>query len=116
MQHLDLQLRNLRVRLIRRRLRQMGFREIADEASAETLLLLERDNSHEFNRNSRWLRIGLTFLVVLILGLSFWLHPPQRIPIAVPPSKKPSSSQSLPATTYPELPDFEEPTPLSYAS
>jgi len=107
---------NLRFWLIRRWLRQMGFREIADHASAETLLLLEKENSQEFNRIFRWFNIGLFAVVILNMWLIVWLRAMEPMPTAVPPPEKAHSSPALPATTDLELPDFEEPAPLSYAS
>ena len=116
MKFLHRQLLNLRVWLIRHQLRQIGFRNFADVASAEMILHLKLKPPYETTRTIRRLKILLTIEVFLLLWLHFWLHPPELVPITVPPPEKAHSSPALPATTAPELPDFVEPAQLSYAS
>jgi hypothetical protein len=110
MQFLHRQLLNLRVWLIRCQLRQTGFRKFADEASAETILRLKLKPPYETTRTFRRLKILLTIEMFLVLWLHFRLHPPELIPIAVPPFEKPSSSPSLPDAIVPLHRNFGEPT------
>ena len=110
MKHLYHPFLNLRVWLLRRRLRQMGFREIAEQVSVETLMRMEKGASREFNHTFRWLKIGLTVVVFLFLWLDFRLRSPQPVPITVPPPEKASSSASLPDAIVPLHRNFGEPT------
>ena len=110
MKHLHPQLHNLRVWLLRRRLRRLGFREVADQVSAETLMRLEMETSHEIRCIFRWFKIGLTAVVILSMWLIFWLRSLEPLPIAVPPPEKASSSPSLPDAIVPPHRNFGEPT------
>ena len=67
-----LQFRNLRVWLLRRRLRQMGFREVADRTSAETLLHLQMDSTETQRLILDCIKIGLMAVAVLSMWLFFW--------------------------------------------
>ena len=110
MKHLYHPFLNLRVWLLRRRLRQMGFREIAEQVSAETLMRMEKGAYREFNHTFRWLKIGLPVVVVLILWLNGWLRPPEPVSITVPPPEKAHSSPALPDAIVPLHRNFGEPT------
>lgn len=68
MKYLYLQFLRLRVWILRRRLRAMGFRDAADRANAETILRLQADLSHEPTRHFRWFEI-----IFMILGIFVWL-------------------------------------------
>jgi hypothetical protein len=110
MKHLYHPFLNLRVWLLRRRLRQMGFREIAEQVSVETLMRMEKGASREFNHTFRWLQILLTIEVVLLLSLHFWLRSLEPVPITVPPPEKAHSSPALPDAIMPLHRNFGEPT------
>ncbi len=68
MKYLYLQILRLRVWILRRRLRQMGFREAAERTNADTIIRLQRNFCSEPRRYLRWLE-----LAVLIAGLVIWL-------------------------------------------
>ena len=68
MKYLYLQVLRLRVWILRRRLRQMGFREAAERTNADTILRLQKGFCSEPRRYLRWLE-----LAVLIAGLVIWV-------------------------------------------
>jgi hypothetical protein len=68
MKYLHLQILRLRVWILRRRLREMGFREAADRTTPETILRLQADLSHGPKRHFRWFEI-----IFMILGIFVWL-------------------------------------------
>jgi hypothetical protein len=67
MKYLQLQILKVRVWMLRRRLRSMGFREVADRTVPQTLLRLKIERVERPNQVMRWLEIGL-----LITGLALW--------------------------------------------
>jgi hypothetical protein len=111
-----LQFRNLRVWLLRRRLRQMGFREVADRASAQTLLRLQMDASNSQRLILDWIKIGLITVAVLSMWLIFGFRLLEPIQIVVPPTEKPSSLPSLPDAMAPAHWNFGEPTLHPYTA
>ncbi len=68
MKYLYLQFLRLRVWILRRRLRQMGFREAANRTSPEILVRLEKVQPPASVRLLHWLRI-----VLLVAGILIWL-------------------------------------------
>lgn len=84
MKFLYLQFLRLRVWMLRRRLRRMGFRAAADRTHAHTLLHLKMDRAQRPNRVLRWIEIGL-----LIVGFALWLIFYLRIAGPIPPQAKP---------------------------
>jgi hypothetical protein len=115
MKRLYHQYRQLRVWFLRRRLRQMGFREVADLKLAETLVRLQMDPSEPQRLLLEGIKVALAVAVAGV-GLIFGLRLLEPIPIIVPPPEMFPSSPSLPDTFTPECPHFEEPNPHRYAA
>ena len=92
MKYLYLQFLRLRVWLLRRRLRRMGFRDAADRTHGQTLLHLKMDHAKRPSRILRWIEIGL-----LIVGLAIWLIFYLRIVGPIPPQAKPSLPNTIKA-------------------
>ena len=97
MKYLYLQFLRLRVWLLRRRLRRMGFREAADKTHGQTLLHLKMEHAQRPNRILRWIEIGL-----LIVGLAIWLLFYLRIAEPVRPQAKPSLPDTIEAQLHRE--------------
>jgi hypothetical protein len=68
MKYLYLQVLRFRVWTLRRRLRQMGFRDAADRTTPETIIRLRVNLSDSPKRHLRWFE-----LVFIILGIFVWL-------------------------------------------
>lgn len=90
MKYLYLQFLRVRVWLLRRRLRRMGFREAADRTNAQTLLHLKMDHARRPNRILRWIEIGL-LIVGLAIWLIFYLRIAEPIRITVPKHSHPDA-------------------------
>jgi hypothetical protein len=97
MKYLYLQYLKVRVWLLRRRLRRLGFRDVANTTHPLTLLRLKIEHVGRPNRLIRWLEVGL-----LLIGLAIWLHVYLRIPNSVsapqPAQRHASAPQHLSLT------------------
>jgi hypothetical protein len=67
MKYLYLQYLKVRVWMLRRRLRRLGFRDVAENTPPLTLLRLKIEHVERPSQIMRWLEIGL-----LITGLALW--------------------------------------------
>ena len=90
MKYLYLQILRLRVWLLRRRLRRMGFREAADRTNAQTLLHLKMDHAKRPTRILRWIEVAI-LIAGLAIWLIFYLRIAEPIQITVPKSSFPEA-------------------------
>jgi hypothetical protein len=109
MKRLYLQYLNLRVWFLRRRLREMGFREVADQTTAETLLRLQMEATDTQRLFLDCIKIGLMVLAVVSLWLILGLRLLEPIQIVVPLPERPPSSLPLPDAGTPANWNFVEP-------
>ena len=68
MKYLYLQYLKVRVWMLRRRLRRLGFRDVAENTHPLTLLRLKIERVERPSPVRRWLEMG-----ILITGLAIWL-------------------------------------------
>ena len=102
MKRLYLQYLNLRAWFLRRRLREMGFREVADRMTAETLLRLQMEATDAQRLFLDCIKIGLMAVAVAILWLILGLRLLEPIQIVMPPRER--------------LPDYDIRPPISAPS
>jgi hypothetical protein len=90
MKYLYLQYLKVRVFMLRRRLRRLGFRDVAENTHPLTLLRLKIEHVPKPSQIMRWLEIAL-----LITGLAVWLHVYLRV-TAEGHASKPSQPHAAP--------------------
>ena len=104
MNYLYLQFVNLRVWLLRRHLRKMGFSAIAQQTSARTLLHLPKAHFEQEKLILDWIKVVLTAFAIVSMWLIFWLRAIEPIVVVLPPPPK----TAVPPTPASHLPRSQE--------
>jgi hypothetical protein len=110
MKRLYRQYLNLRVWFLRRRLRQMGFRDVPDQKTAETLVRLQMEPSDAQRLLLDFIKFGLMAAAVASIGLIVGLRLAEPVQIILPRLERPPSSPSFPDTIAPAHRNFKDPT------
>jgi len=110
MKRLYLKYINLRVWFLRHRLRQMGFSDVPDQKTAETLVRLQMEPCDAQRLLLDLIKIGLMAAAVASVGLIFGLRLLEPIQIIVPPPQRSPSTPLIPDTFVPTPRNFREPT------
>lgn len=103
MKYLYLQILRLRVWMLRRRLRKMGFRDVADNTSPEMIARLLADLPRRPRTRMPWMK-ALPVLIGLMVCIAIDLKPkgaPETVPSAVILKARPDHS-ALGQTTHEE--------------
>lgn len=108
MKRLYFQYFNLRVWCLRRRLRQMGFRDVPDQKTAETLVRLQMEPSDAQKLLLDFIKFGLMAAAVASVGLIFGIRLLEPVQIIVPTPHRSPSSPLLPDTIVPTPRNFRE--------